>query len=206
MRAYQEQFLSVVEWSLGIVAAMALGLSAFSWYTNKTNYERDREALRQERENLRQESKTQLTEEMRRVSDQLAAAMSSRQGEIEKAVEKGVAAKLAKLTEQVRDLESDVLELTSEMVKQEAKQSIKDGNHHWALYKYCDYLHLSVKRSADHYEVNETLDSIRKILNTAGLKLNADDVTNTVETLKSLPRRYHAASDALIERVKELQG
>ena len=70
---------------------------------------------------------------------------------------------------------------------------------------YCQHIKLSVKRGADHYEVDEALDSIQQILKDPSLKLYANEVTTTVETLTGLPKRYQAAAEKLIQRIKELQ-
>ena len=91
MRDYQEQFIEIVLWALATVLAMALGLSAFSWWTNKTAAQRDREALRQELRGF-------LTTKMAAAMERLTKGLDDRQTIIQQSVDKVVAGKLNNLT------------------------------------------------------------------------------------------------------------
>jgi hypothetical protein len=205
MRSYQDRFIAIVLWALGTVITIALGLAAFGWYTNKTTYERDRDALRQERETLRHELRALLSDEIRRVSQELTASLSEREKSASQATEKSLDAKLEKLNSRMNSIAGDVLDVQHDTVVREAEEALRDKRYAWALYKYSESLESSVKRRADHYEVGDTLDEMRKILDIPDVSLDADAVTTTVEALKRLPTRYQAAAESLIRRVKQAQ-
>ena len=203
MREYQDQFLSMAQWSLGTVFGLALALAAFSWYTNKTSYERDRDALRQEIKALNDEARAAVLEEIRKASRDLESGLENRQSTIQKAIEKTLDGKTEKLATRISKLNEEVLELKSKSVEREAQESERLGNYRWAIYKYCEFLDLCVKRQTDHYEAGDTLDAIRKILEKPDIRLDADTVTEAVEALKRLPSRYHTAAEGLTERLKK---
>jgi hypothetical protein len=203
MRQYQDRFISMAQWSLGTVIGLAFALAAFSWFNNKTSYERDRDALRQASKNLSDEVRAALLEEIRQASRDLDRGLENRQSTIQKAFEKVLDARIEKLTARIAKLNDELLELKSNAVQREAEESEKTGTYPWAIYKYCELLELSVRRQTDHYEAGDTLDAIRKILDKPGLALDADIVTGAVETLKRLPPRYHAAAEGLIQLLKK---
>lgn len=202
IRQYQDRFISMAQWSLGTVIGLALALAAFSWYNNKTSYERDRDVLRQESKLLSEEVRAALLEEVRRASRDLDSGLEKRQSTIQNAIEKNLESKTEKLGSRMARLNDDLLELKSDAVEREAKESEETGAYRWAIYKYCELLDLSVKRQTDSYEAGDTLDAMRKILDKPGIALDADSVTDAVEALKRLPPRYHAAAEGLIQRLK----
>src|SRR5258706_15519887 len=50
VRRHDDQLLSIISTSIQVVVVMALGLAAFSWFTNTRIYERDLVAIRRETE------------------------------------------------------------------------------------------------------------------------------------------------------------
>lgn len=205
MREYQDRFLDIVQWSLGTVVTITIGLLAFGWYTNKTTYDRDRDALRQERDSLRHELRALVSDEIRRVSQELETAASAAEKPLQERLEKSFASKLSRYDSRLDSITGDILTLQASNVEREAMEAMQKKRYNWAIYKYCDALELSVKRQADHYEVPDILDAIKQALQSPGLKLDADDITRMVEILGRLPTRYQAAAENLIELAKSLQ-
>ena len=210
---YNESFIEVVLWSLGTVATIAFGLGVFGWWTNKTTYERDREALKQERDILRREVDAAISAQIQKLSQEVLKGLDARQGQIatatQQAVEKPFNAKLSKLTEAVKDWADEILELKASLLEREAEDALRQKRYTWALYKYCELIPLSVKRDAD-YEIAEFLDQIATILdgvsaNAFEPKLGADDVNRTVTVLKALPAEHQPAAQKLIQRVVSMQ-
>jgi hypothetical protein len=198
---YQDQFVSMVQWSLGAVLAMALGLAAFNWYSSKASYERDIASLRQENKALHAELTAMIKAEADASAKRLVEALSERQKEIQAAVAKSLDPKLQKHSSDIADLISDVLELQYERIKQNAEEAAKNERYAWAIYEYCDLLDLSVKNHSDHYQVGDILDEIQKLLGNPKTLLSADDVTHATESLKRLPQRYQAAAQNLIPKI-----
>lgn len=200
---YQDQFVSMVQWSLGAVLAMALGLAAFNWYSSKASYERDIASLRQENKALHAELSAMIKAEADASAKRLVEALSERQKEIQVAVGKSLDPKLQKHSSDIEDLVSDVLELQYERTEQNAKEAVRDERYAWAIYEYCNLLDLSVKNHSDHYQVGDILDEIQKLLGNPKTSLSADDVTHATESLKRLPQRYQAAAQNLIPKINQ---
>jgi hypothetical protein len=202
MREYHDRFIAIVLWSLGIVFAIALGLAAFSWFTNKTTYERDREALRTDRDALRQELRALIADELRGAVQQVTAALAERQVAIQKAVETAVSSKLENVEKRLTNTVEAVIELQDDAIKLEAEQAVREKSHSWALWRYADYLAAAMKHGADRHEINNILDPIRTILETPNLTLDTDVTTKLVDTLKRVPERHSATVEKILERVK----
>jgi chromosome segregation ATPase len=198
---YQEQFVSMVQWSLGAVLAMALGLAAFNWYSSKVSYERDIASLRQENKALHAELSALIKIETEASAKRLIESLSERQADIQAAVAKALESKLAKHSADISQLNSKILELRYTLTELEAEDAEGEKRYAWAIYKYCDLLDISVKNASDHYQVGEILDVIGKLLENPATSLSADDVTHAVEALKRLPQRYQAAAQNLIPRI-----
>lgn len=204
MQGYQEQFIEVVLWSLGVVVTMVFGMLAFSWYSNKANYERDRDFLRQERDVLRNELISNVGEELNKISGSLPALISESQAPISQKIEENVSSKISSFVSKIENLKYELFELKYKDVERDADQAVKAKSFNWALRKYCEMLDLSAKRDAG-YEIPNTIDSIKLVLQQEGLKLYADDVSLLVETLGRLPSKYRITSEKLIEMVKSRQ-
>ncbi len=199
--AYQDQFVSMVQWSLGAVLAMALGLAAFNWYTSKASYERDIASLRLENRALHAELSALIKADIEASAKRLIEGLSDRQADIQAAVAKALDPKLSKHSSDISQLRSDVHELQYELIEREAEDAARDKSYAWAIYKYCDLLDISVQNRSDHYQVGAILDAIGKLLDNPATSLSADNVTHAVEALKRLPQRYQAAAQNLIPRI-----
>lgn len=198
---YQDQFISIVQWSLSAVLAMALGLAAFNWYSSKVSYERDIQSLRQENKALHTELLALLKSETDVASKRLSEELSGRQANIEATVTKSLDAKLATQAAQLVNHKNQLLGLRYDITKREAEEAVNSKSYAWGIYKYCELLDLSVRKGSDFYQVGEILDAIGKILDNSATALSAENVSNAVETLRRLPQRYQAAAENLIPRI-----
>lgn len=203
---YQEQFLSVVEWSLSAVLAMALGLAAFNWYTSKITYERDIQSLHQENKSLHAELTALLKTETEAAAKLLNDQMSNRQAEIQAAIETLLDQKLSKHASALDNLKYELLDLKFQHIKGEAKRAITEKQFGWAIYKYCDLLDVTIEKGSYYYEIGDALDAMGEILDKPETKLSSDYVTKAVETLKRLPQRYQAAAQNLIPKINRAHG
>lgn len=205
VRDYQDRFIGVVLWSLGAVVTMTIGLLAFGWFTNKVNYERDRDSVRQERDNLRSELRSFISDEIRRVSQDVSSTLNDREKLIEQRVERTAVAHVQRVTSQLKDLAGRVHDIEHENLERDATRAAKEKRYGWAIYKYCQLLDSSVRRESDSYEVPDILDAIKAMLTTPGVKTSADDVTELATALNKLPNKYHAAAETVIRLAKGLQ-
>jgi hypothetical protein len=201
-RQFQDSFMNMVQWTLGSAIAVALALAGFGWYTNRANYDRDRRALEQEAETLKASIAATVSTEVMKVAQSLESTMTARQLFIQQAVEKTFQPKLTAISEQAKNLKGEVFDLKASSLEREAEEAREKENYKWAIYKYCELLDLCVARDTDFYEAADALDSIRDIVRRPNLVMDSDTVNSTVETLKRLPAKHHAACEPLIEALK----
>lgn len=194
MKSYQEQFVSVITWSLGAVLTMAFGLAAFNWYSSRTSYDRDLQALRHENKALHAELRSLLQRETEQAAKHLLEQFGTKQAEIQSALTKALDSKLSEIGTNVLNLEYNFTEF-------EADEALKGKKYSWAIYKYCQLLEMSVRQGSDHYRVGDILDEIGKVLDKPETSLTADNVTDAVEMLRRLPTRYRTAAENLIPRI-----
>ena len=202
MRQMQDSFLSMAQWALGTAVAVGLALAAFGWHTNKTNYERDREALQSEAKALRDSLAATLKEGLREAQSAVDQSLAARQTAIQAAVEKANQAKLDAQAAKLNGVRDDVYQIQAESMEKEADESVTKAMYGWAVYKYGQVLDLYVTRHTDEYEAADILDKLLKIVRTQGVSLDADTVNTAVETLQRLPKRHHAACEPLISGLK----
>lgn len=202
MRQMQESFLSMAQWTLGTAIAVAFALAAFGWHTNKTNYERDREALQADAKALRESLEAMLKERLHEAQGVMEKALMARQAAIQGAVEKSIQGKFESLTSRINSVSNDVHELQAEAMEKEADEAAGKQIYGWAVFQYSRVLDLYVKRETDEYEAADILDKLLKIVRTPGVNLDAETVNTAVETLQRLPKRHHAACEPLIAGLK----
>lgn len=198
MREYQDQFVSMVNWSLGAVLTMAFGLAAFNWYSSKASYDRDIQALRQENKTLHIELSALLKSEANQIEKNLRETLATAQTDIQNTFTKLVDSKIS-------SIKNEVLSLKFKSTKQEAKDALEKKSYEWAISKYCELLEVSVRQGSDHYEVGEILDAIGDVLDNPATSLSADSVTDAIESMQRLPTRYQAAAQNLIQRITRAQ-
>ncbi|MCP4116919.1 MAG: hypothetical protein GY737_16255 [Desulfobacteraceae bacterium] len=204
IEGYENQFISIILWSLSAVIAMALGLSAFNWYTSKTSYERDVQSLRQENKALKAELLARLKSETDVASKSLSKGLSDRQAEIEVVVTKNLNAKLAIQSSQLAGHKQEILELRYSITKKEAEEAIESKDYSQGIYTYCKLLEITVQKNIV-YQVNEILDEIGVILDKIETSLSSYYVTEIVESLRRLPEKYQTVVENIILKVNKAQ-
>jgi hypothetical protein len=203
MRSFHDSFVSMAQWALGTAIAVVLSLAVFSWFTSKTNYERDRDLLKQQAQSLKDEIAIQLQKELLESRQALEAGLAERQAAIQKAVETAINPKIQAAQSAAKDANDLALELKADAVFNDAQAAWKDKRYERAVYKYCQALEIYVKRQTDFYEASGALDAINEILKTPGVSMDTDTVTSAVEILQRLPKQHHAVTESLITRLKK---
>ncbi len=183
--------------------AIVLALTVFSWFTNKANYERDRDLIRQQTAALREELAGLLVQKIADARQELEKDLSSRQVAIRQELERAFQPKLDNLQAEIRAAADVALELKGQLEVQEGDQAANDKRYQWAIYKYCEVLDIYVKRRTDFYQAAEVLDKIGRIVKIPGVSLDADTVNSTVQALQLLPKQHHAVVEELIPRIKK---
>lgn len=198
MKDYQEQFVEVVLWSLGGVVALVLALLAFSFFSSKTNYDRDRRFLEQERKNIEEEIQAKMRHEFVELSEKISLLVSEREDLIKGKIEGSVLSRIGNISSRLDDLKDDVLDLRYDALKREAEEGERSNQIGWAIYKYRQMLEISITRGFD-FQFSDLLDSIKKCLSSSSLKVDSDELSELSSVLKRLPPKYGVASEHLIE-------
>lgn len=202
IKQFHDSFISMALWSLSGVIAVALALGAFAWFTNKTNYDRDREAIHREAKalaiELRAEVQTQVQSESKKIMD----ALADREKAVKESVERTLSQKLSALSTRLSRIESDTLDLKEAALEQEADEAVKSGSHRWAVRQYCELLKVHVTRGTDAYYAGEILDKLRAIAKDPKATLDADTVTLVAKELGDLPKQQQTACEPLISLFK----
>ena len=198
--SYQNTFVSIVLWALGAVLAMALGLAAFNWYSNKINYERDLKSLRQENESLIRLLEANLRKELESNKNSLEESIASREDSITKSVEEKFKDKFSSQSSQLDSLRIAITDLEYVSTEREAEDAVKQKRHAWAIYLYLDLLLISVKQNSYQYQAGEILDEISKILDIDGVSVPSDYVTKATSTFKKLPNGYRTTAENLLPK------
>lgn len=96
-RRFQDQILSTVYWSLGILAAVAMLLVGFGWFVNFRVYERDKASLERD-------LRTQMNEDVRTFKTQANEAAAASTASLEQSLVTQLAAAEKRNTAQVKEL------------------------------------------------------------------------------------------------------
>lgn len=202
-REYQQQFLSVVLWSLGSIIALAVGLAAFNWYSSKISYERELEALSRENRGFQSELKALLQHEIDEKSSTLIERLDDRQSDIESTVRNVLEKQLSELSSQIGGLKKRLVGLEYNDIERQAEAAVAEKRYSWAIYKYADLILVSIAQGPDHYEATEIIDRIREILDKHKPTLSANDVSHATESLKKLSGSLAAPAEGLIEVINQ---
>lgn len=198
---YQDEFLSVVLWSLGSVFAMTLGLAAFNWYSNKISYERDIQALKQESKAYVTTLEANFKNELADISDDLLKKLSDREENIRTKIQQELIKNINNQTTLIENQNNQILNLKFQIVKTQAQEAERSDRFEWAIYLYCDLLKISVSTRTDSYEAGEILDAISSLLDNPKCTLPSDYINKTIQTLESLPSSHKNAAEIIIKKI-----
>ena len=152
MRFFHDSFISMSQWALGVAITIVLSLAVFGWFTNKANYERERDLLLQQAQQLKDEVANLLQTRINESRKELEASLNSRQAAIQKAVESAIQPKINSIQSTVKDVGDVALELKADAEFKEAKEAQQSRRYEWAVYKYCQAIEIYVKRETDFYQ------------------------------------------------------
>ena len=201
-KQFQDSFMSMAQWTLGGVIAVALALGAFAWHTNKTNYDRDKEAIQREAKALAAELRAEVQSLIQSDASKLAEALGAREQSIRNSIEQRIDEKLLPMKSKLDDVEDQALDLKESALDRDAEESLKEGNHRWATRRYCELLKLHVARGQHEYFVGDVLDKLRAIAKDPKAVLDADTITALANAIDSLPSKHKPASEPLLALFK----
>ena len=201
-KQFHDSFVAMSQWAFGTAIAFALSLALFSWFTNKSNYERDRDLLRQQVQTLREEIEVLVAKATTAAAKELEESMGKRQTAIQTAVEKSLQARLDTVARASKEATDLALGLKADSLIAIARAAQKEKRFAWAVYKYSEVLEIYVKRGTDFYEAAEILDEINTILKTPGASMDADAVSSAVAVFERLPKQHGPVAESLISRLK----
>ena len=203
-QSFHDSFVTMAVLALSTAIAITLALAAFSWFTSKANYERDRDLLREQTKLIRDETKVALREHLAELRSELEAALTAREVAIRSAVKKDLDAKVAAIARVAEEAKEIAIDLQAVAKLAEAQHSVERKMYGWAIYLYCQALELYAKIDADIDEAGEVFDKINAIVALPSVMIKSDNLSSSVAILQALPRRHSTIVEALIPRLKAL--
>ncbi len=201
IEGHQSQLISIIQWSLSSIIAMALGLAAFNWYTSKVSYQREIQAIIQESNAKFNELNSQLIGSFDDHSKKLLAGLESKKDDIKNLVIKELQKKFDKQTAILNGYKSRILSLEYATTERLAEEAMSKGRLDWGIHNYCELLGISVKQGSDFYQAGEILDEISKALDNPKISMSSDTISKTIATLQKLPERHSAVAEILIKKI-----
>lgn len=110
-RQFQDSFVSMGQWALGVAVVVALALVAFSWFSNKATYERHRQALRDKAASLRASMGDAMASQVKLAAAELDQTLAAREASIQAAAVSALQPKVIALSVKVRQIERGIREL-----------------------------------------------------------------------------------------------
>lgn len=203
-KQFHDSYMTVTVSALGTAIAIVLALAAFSWFTSKSNYERDRAFLEEKVAALRRELDTLVQERTSQLQKELADSLDARQAGIQKAVEASTAPKITALSAKVEKVRSTALDLQIGNQLETAKRSVAAHLYDYAITEYCEAIRLHVERGSDSYMAGDIFDKIHAVLKMPDVKMSADNLTDAVGILEALPKEHRHLAEQLVQRLKQL--
>lgn len=206
LQQHSNRLVEMVGWSLGATVTMALGLAAFSWFTNKNLYERDQAQMRSEFTAL-------IATEQRRIHaaifEQFAAARAESKAQatqIEaaatKAATEAATGTLAKVQAEARHTAAQLTELRFSYLEDKAKVDEKAGHTWHALRLHAERIGLALRMAGSDYYVDGVLDDIRDLLKDESIPVDAMDARMVIEALGTVSIGHKAIAEDLITAIR----
>jgi hypothetical protein len=200
--AYQEAFLDTVFWGLGLLGTLAVVLVGYNWFSSSIVQEREKAALLLELRaaqlaavgDAKAELREHLISEVQSAATKLASAVAGLQNRLE--------------TEFVHRDAFDEVRIDVLLIHvEESDTTLKEAQGLDSSSVY-DLSRLIEKAAALPWYFQEdymgrALDHCRRMLDLTG-RLEAEERTKLLETLKKAPQKYKAIAQPLIERVGRL--
>jgi hypothetical protein len=206
-RQFQDNFISMAQWTLGTAIVVALAIGGFAWYTNKSNYDRDRESLAREVKalgtELRAEIQSHIGEQAQKLERNLDAREKALTEGLAKAIDAKLDAKLSAVRRQLRDVARDLHVLQESALKYEVQKWIDKGVQTNALRKLADLLEHQIKRGAAEYFISQTLEQIMTLAKDNKGSIGADTFAKVNEAIDKLPKGLRAGSEPIVARLKQ---
>lgn len=202
-KEYNERFISIVVWTLSSVVATVLFVGAFGWLNNRSNHERDREALQREAKFLRESVDIVIQEKLGLVKADFEMRIDAKFPGLQEKLERSVQALIAKQASRVDALGREIYTLKVGSLRAEAGAAMLEKNYGWAMYKYSELIDEFVNAGTDFYEASEVMDAMSKLAATPGFALSSDDVSKAVTALKRLSSDHGPAARLVISRIEK---
>jgi hypothetical protein len=205
IRDYNDDFLSTVHWSLGVVSTMTLILLGFSWFSNFRILDREKEALRGELTTFLSLRLKELEASLDKKNLDELTLLRQKVGETTKAA---IASSLAPVEARLDGLRDQVLDLRFS----EAKGEYQEWCRQKVLTNQCRAARRMLELAEEMrygYYINEALDKLiesLKALALAGGRLEALDVSELSTALSVVPSSHSTMVAAVHQHLSRITG
>ncbi len=163
MKEYQNNLLSTVRWTIGIVVMVLLFLISYSWYTNFKVSEKEIEIIKRQMQNYIDEK------------------MNVLKSNTKKYITDNIDIKVNQLDSSLKTIKNNLYDLEMEFTEYKADQSN-------SIFLYVKPLEHAIKNDSN-WQISRILDRIKTKLN-KNPKLNAEDTSDLNGVFEKLPSKY----------------
>lgn len=202
VREYNDDFIAVILWSLGVLLALTIVLLGFNWFQNSRAIKRELGSIKTELESsialLKQELKHEIDTELENLEKLLDNKAEDTSQKAVDPLKRG----LGKLEHKVLMLEYDALEVE---VKNWKSQSVLSN----ALRSSADLIECAIKIGWD-WKLSNAIDLMNEVfdqIEAKGVKesrIDSQDVVQTEAIVETCPSSHKSPRDGLLARLRAL--
>ncbi len=199
IRDYNDDFMSVILWSLGTVGAIAVVLIGFNWFQSTRTLKAEFSALREE-----------FLASLNKTSEEQNSRLDKTISGLEKEIT-SVASKVA--DEKIRTVRGNISWLTSEVREHNYKFQEKEVEY-WmempvpsnAVIASGELIACAIKLD-NEWRISDSIDTLNKsidLLKEDGKRLEAQELTELEAIVNQLPEAHKTAKAVLLSRLAEM--
>ncbi len=206
VRDYNDDFLATVYWALGTIAAIAILLTGFGWFSNFRLFEREKASLREELERALASQIKELSNELR---DMLASGTAGAETKAAQSAKAVASTAVSALQSDVNSLRSMVYDLQFDAAEAEVSKWLDRKVFTNAVRSANDQVNIAHK-IGDSYRISGSLDQLLDVLK----RLNSDspsrletyDLMAIEATVASLANSYPTSIGAIQKQLAQAKG
>jgi hypothetical protein len=199
IREYNDDLLSIVAWSLGTVAGIAVVLIGFNWFQSSRTLNAEFSALREDF--LASLNKT-TTEQVTRIEDTIAETKK----EMKAAATEVVEEKLKRIRGSISWLTSEVRELNFKSLRDEVKHWIERPVPSNAVGTSGELITCAIKLDQD-WRISEAVDLLNEsldLLSKDGNRLETQELSELEAIVEQLPASHKTTKAVLLQRLAKM--
>lgn len=202
VREYNDDFIAVILWSLGVLLALTIVLLGFNWFQNSRAIKRELGSIKIELESAMALSKQELKHEIETELEELEELLDEKAEDTSQKAVAPLIRSLNMLKHKVLMLEYDALE--AEVKRWKSKSVLSN-----ALRTSAELIACAIKIGWD-WKLSNAIDLMNEVFDSIDAKgvkdsrIDAQDVVDTEAIVETCPSSHKSLRDALLARLRAL--